>query len=263
MKLIYCVMDKSYTGVDVMNAPKVLGINASPRKYGNTFKLLKVALNTAELYGASTEVIHLYDYEIKPCEGCLSDEQLACRPPCLENDGSWPVLKKILDADALIISTPVYWYGPSGHLKNLLDKMTVFENMIFIDGKSWVEGKVAGIIAVGAEAGAVMTISYLMSVLNSMGYLIPPWALAYYQGLDDVLKSREAVMDSANIGRIVVETVNILKNNTISKWYDPQIMKVLEVNNVLEKVRKEVEELKKNQLEERERKIRDMLRKRI
>ncbi len=246
-----------------MNAPKVLGINASPRKYGNTFKLLKVALITAELYGASVEIVHLYDYEIKPCEGCLSDEQLACRPPCLGGDESWSILKKILNADALIISTPVYWYGPSGHFKNLLDKMTVFENMIFIDGKSWVEGKVAGIIAVGAEAGAVMTISYLMIVLNSMGFVIPPWALAYYQGLDDVLKSREAVMDSANIGKIVVETVNILKKNAVSKWYDPQLIKVLEDNNVLEKIRAEVEELKKRQLRERERKIKDMLEKRL
>ncbi len=246
-----------------MNAPKVLGINASPRKYGNTFKLLKVALITAELYGASVEIVHLYDYEIKPCEGCLSDEQLACRPPCLGGDESWSVLKKILSADALIISTPVYWYGPSGHLKNLLDKMTVFENMIFIDGKSWVEGRVAGIIAVGAEAGAVMTISYLMSVLNSMGYVIPPWALAYYQGLEDALKNKEAVMDSANIGKIVVEMVNILKKNAVSKWYDPQLIKVLEDNNVLEKIRAEVEELKKRQLREREGKIKDMLEKRL
>ncbi|MCC6033316.1 MAG: flavodoxin family protein [Desulfurococcaceae archaeon] len=228
-----------------MESVKVLGLNASPRKYGNTYKLLEVALETASMYGAETKLIHLYDYDIKPCEGCLSDEQLACRPPCINDDGSWSVLREILKSDALIIATPVFWYGPSGHLKNLIDKLTVFENMIFIDGKSWVEGKVAGFIAVGAEAGAVMTIAYLMSVFNSFGYLIPPWALAYYQGTDDVLKSREAVMDSANIGKIVVEVAKILKNSSPRKWYEPNILDVLKGKEVLARVASKAENLRK------------------
>lgn len=228
-----------------MGSVKVLGLNASPRKYGNTYKLLEVALETASIYGGETKLIHIYDYDIKPCEGCLSDEQLACRPPCINNDDSWALMREILSSDALIVATPVFWYGPSGHLKNLIDKLTVFENMIFIDGKSWVEGKVAGFIAVGAEAGAVMTIAYLMSVFNSFGYLIPPWALAYYQGTDDVLKSKEAVMDSANIGKIVVETAKILKNNSPRRWYEPSILEVLKERDVLSKISSRAEDLRK------------------
>lgn len=225
----------------------MLGLNASPRKYGNTFKLLEVALKTASLHGGEVKLIHIYDYDIKPCEGCLSDEQLACRPPCLNNDESWNILKEILNSDALIIATPVFWYGPSGHLKNLIDKLTIFENTIFIDGRSWVEGKVAGFIAVGAEAGAVMTIAYLMSVLNSLGYFIPPWALAYYQGTGDALKSKEAVMDSANIGRIIVKAAEAIKANTPDKWYEPQILRTLEEYNVVESVTKEAESLEKEE----------------
>ncbi|MEM3141706.1 MAG: flavodoxin family protein [Zestosphaera sp.] len=229
-----------------MESVKVLGLNASPRKYGNTYKLLEVALETASIYGAETKLIHIYDYDIKPCEGCLSDEQLACRPPCINNDDSWALMKEVLGSDALIIATPVFWYGPSGHLKNLIDKLTIFENMIFVDGKSWVEGKVAGFIAVGAEAGAVMTIAYLMSVFNSFGYLIPPWALAYYQGMDDALKSREAVMDSANVGKIVVEVAKLLRNNnSLWKWYEPNILEILKEKNVLARIANKVENLRK------------------
>ncbi|MEO3993560.1 MAG: flavodoxin family protein, partial [Desulfurococcaceae archaeon TW002] len=214
-------------------------------------KLLEVALETASIYGAETKLIHIYDYDIKPCEGCLSDEQLACRPPCINNDDSWTLMKEILKSDALIIATPVFWYGPPGHLKNLIDKLTIFENMIFIDGKSWVEGKVAGFIAVSAEAGAMMTIAYLMSVFNSFGYLIPPWALAYYQGVDDVLKSREAVMDSANIGKIVVEVTKLLKNNSPRKWYEPNILEVLREKNILKQVADKAENLKKETISKR------------
>lgn len=244
-----------------MNTIKILGINSSPRKYGNTYKLLKIALATAELHGATTETIHLYDYEIKPCEGCLSDEQLSCKLPCIKNDDALIILKKILEADALIISTPVYWYGPSGQLKNLIDRMTTLENMIFIDGKSWIEGKIAGVIAVGAESGAIMTISYLITVLNSMGCLIPPWALAYHQDTKDALENQQAIIDAANIGKIIVETTNIIKKHNTHKWYDPQILKTLENNNTIQNIQKEIEELKKNQQEKRLKIIKEILNK--
>lgn len=200
---------------------KILGINASPRKYGNTYKLLEVALYTARKLGAEVELVHLYDYDIKPCIGCLSDEQLACRYPCVIEDDGRIILEKILRSDGLIIATPLYWYGPSGHLKNLLDRMTVFENMIFVEGRSWVEGKVAGFIAVGNDSGNVMAIAYMMIVLNSMGFIIPPWALAYYIGGGDVFANKSSILDAANVGKVVVDTLKMIKKD--HKWYDSKI----------------------------------------
>jgi len=209
----------------VSNNIKVLAINASPRKYGNTFKLLQVAVEAAKKEGAQVEVIHLYDYNIKPCIGCVSDDQLACRYPCvIEDDDGREILKKVLDSDALIIATPVYWYGPSGQLKNLIDRLTAFENMIFIDGRSWVEGKVAAFIAVGADSGNLMTIAYLMSVLNSMGFVIPPWALAYYMGTGNALEEESSVLDAANIGKLVAEFANVMKKSGKKVWYDSKII---------------------------------------
>ena len=64
----------------------ILGINGSPRSYGNTYKLLRIALKTAEMEGALTKLINLYEYNIKPCIGCLSDYQEACRYPCVIED---------------------------------------------------------------------------------------------------------------------------------------------------------------------------------
>lgn len=201
---------------------KILGINASPRKYGNTYKLLEIALRTARKLGAEVELIHLYDYDIKPCIGCLSDEQLACRYPCVIEDDGRIILEKILKSDGLIIATPLYWYGPSGHLKNLIDRMTVFENMIFVEGRSWVEGKVAGFIAVGNDSGNIMAIAYMMVVLNSMGFIIPPWALAYYIGGEDVLSKKGSILDAANIGKVIVDILKMIKKD--HEWYDPKIL---------------------------------------
>ena len=231
---------------------KVLGINASPRPYGNSFKLLRVALRAAERSGGRTELINLYDYELKPCKGCLSDEEKACRPPCLEEDDAWKVLRQILDSDALIIATPIYWYGPSGHLKNLIDKMTVFENMILIEGRSWVEGKVAGFIAVGSDSGEISTIAYLMVVFNSMGFLIPPWALAYYTGLGSALEKSESVLDAANVGLAVVQAAREIG---LLKWYDPKLVKKLGGESLIKSIEEEAERVRKAVWDKREKLI--------
>jgi len=208
----------------------VLGIHGSPRRRGESYKMLMVALKAAEEMGARTEYINLYDYNIKYCEGCVSDDVSKCRYPCDLGDDFPKLAKKVLDADAIIFSTPIYWYAPSAILKNFIDRLTCFENMIFHEpGRSLLEGKVVGFIAVGNDTGAIMAISWMMVTLNSMGALIPPWALAYYHSREgNVLLDENALLDAANVGRVVVLAAREIKK--IPKWYDVELKNL--VNNV-------------------------------
>ncbi|RLE54843.1 MAG: flavodoxin family protein [Thermoprotei archaeon] len=221
---------------------KVLGINASPRKYGNTAKLLEIALKAAKYEGADVERVDLYDYRIEPCIGCLCDDERCCRYPCVIDDDMRILLDKVLSSDALIIATPIYWYGPSGVLKNFIDRLTCLEHMIFIEGKCWAEGKVAGFIAVGNDTGAIQVIAYMMSVLNSFGIAIPPWALAYYTKSGDVLSDERALLDAANVGRTVVLTARALKSLDVKQWYVTDYRSMLpnwcsEIQQLTEKLR--------------------------
>lgn len=228
----------------------VLAINSSPRKYGNSYRLLRVSVEAARYAGASVEVLHLYDYLIKPCIGCVSDYQLACKYPCLitDDDGN-KILEKIVNSDALIISTPIYWYGPSGHLKNLIDRMTSIENMIFVSGRSLLEGKVVGFIAVGADSGNLMTISYLMSVMNSMGALIPPWALAYYLGQGNALEDPNSVLDAANLGYIIATATQGRSLKDLR--YDPHLLEKMGGKGLIQKIGSEIESIYHQEKEER------------
>ncbi len=196
---------------------KVIGINGSPRKYGNTAKLLELALGGARKEGAQTVRYDLYEMDIKPCMGCLSDEQLACKPPCVFEDDMTRIYDDILEADCLIISTPIYWFNVSGPLKNFIDRLTVFENMIYHVGYSLVEGKIAGVIAVGNEQGGAAVISNLLLTLNSMGFIIPPWCFTYFTKISDVLNDSNAVLDAVNVGRVVVKMAKITRN--AGRWY--------------------------------------------
>ena len=201
---------------------RVVGINGSPRKYGNTFKLLKVALKVAEAEGAETELVHLIDYDIKPCIGCLCDDQKACRYPCVIEDDMKELYDLVLESNGLIIATPVYWFSPSGIVKNFIDRLTALENMVVVDGVSWVEGKVAGVITVGNDSGVVHVLATLYATLNGMGFAIPPWAMAYYSQEGNVLADGKATLDAANVGRAVALMCKHVKHLE-RKWYDAEL----------------------------------------
>ncbi len=192
--------------------PLVLVIIGSPRKYGSSTQLAHIALKGVEEAGGKAEVIHLYDYDIKPCIGCVSDNVKYCRFPCVVDDDDFNEIgEKIIESDGIILVTPVYWYAPSGVLKNFIDRLTSMENMVFHGGRSLLEGKVAGFIATGLDSGASMTIAYMMFVLNSMGAMIAPWGMAYSHA-DDVTRDEKALRDSYNVGYLVVETIKALKS---------------------------------------------------
>jgi len=196
----------------------VLLINGSPRKYGGTFKLLKVAEAGVIDAGGEVKWIHLIDYNIKPCIGCVSDDQKLCKFPCIIKDDEFNKLgEEILKADGLIIATPIYWYNVSPLVKNLVDRMTSFENMILHLNRSLCDGKTAGFIAVGADSGAIMTLANLMIVMNSMGFHVPPWAIAFHQSEDDVLMNKSAVIDSYNVGYNVA--IASMKLRNLNEWY--------------------------------------------
>ena len=216
----------------------VLGIHASPRKYGAAYKLLRVALEAAREEGARVGLLHLYDYAVKPCEGCVSDDVKACRFPCVVDDDDFNALGEVmLRYDAYIIATPVYWYSVSGVLKNFVDRLTSMENMIYHTGRSLLEGKVAAFIAVGNDTGALMTIAWLMVTLNSMGVHVPAWALAYHESRQPVEENEAALLDAANLGRIVVRAARLLRAERA--WYDAGLRARLK--SYLEAVRREVE----------------------
>lgn len=100
---------------------KILIINGSPRRNGNISQMLCAMKNEAEKIGAEVEEIRANDLDIKPCIGCM-----ACRSKgecSLPEDDSQRTLRKIQEADALIIGAPCYWGNIPGQLKILFDRI--------------------------------------------------------------------------------------------------------------------------------------------
>lgn len=128
---------------------KVLGIQSSPIKNGNTAYLLNYALDEAsKTEGVSTETVAIAGLSIADCRHCnwCITKQTPDRL-CSIRDDAEPILRKILDCDILILCSPVYFSRLSGTMACLIDRTRCFT--FGKNGHLALKGKVGVALAVG------------------------------------------------------------------------------------------------------------------
>ncbi len=114
---------------------KVMIINGSPRKNFNTAKMLKEAQRGAQDSGAEVEYVNLYDINYKGCISCLICKRKGVEQQglCFYKDDLRPLLEKCLNADAVIIGSPVYHSYPSGMMRSFLERCMFPAHTYMID----------------------------------------------------------------------------------------------------------------------------------
>ncbi|MFZ0926932.1 MAG: flavodoxin family protein [Halobacteriota archaeon] len=111
---------------------KVLAINGSPRTKCNTATLLTNALDGAASQGAETELVHLYKLDFKGCISCFS-----CKLKngesygrCAVNDDLTPILEKAVEADAIILGSPIYLGTATGEMRSFMERL-IFPYLVY------------------------------------------------------------------------------------------------------------------------------------
>jgi multimeric flavodoxin WrbA len=105
---------------------KIVSILASPRKSGNTGKLIEEVIKGSEENGASIKKYFLQELDTQPCKGCRRCEQGF---ECQLEDDTKEILKSLQDADAVIFGSPIYFSQVSAQAKLLIDRFySVFIN---------------------------------------------------------------------------------------------------------------------------------------
>lgn len=104
---------------------KIIGINGSPRRDGNSAAMLDAALMGVTNHGAEAERIDLFDLEYKGCTSCFACKLLGGDSfgRCGLEDGLTEVLDKILRADGLILATPLYFGEAPGAVRSFLERL--------------------------------------------------------------------------------------------------------------------------------------------
>ena len=130
---------------------KILLINGSPKREGNTFIALSEVAKTLESEGVDTEIIHVGHKDIHGCIACRKCEELG---KCVFDDFLNEVNKKFEAADGIVIGSPVYYASPAGTLISFLDRL--FYSASF--DKSM---KVGAAVAVARRGGTTATFDVL------------------------------------------------------------------------------------------------------
>ena len=154
---------------------KVLLINGSPRKNGNTFVALSEAAKQLEKNGVETEIVQI---GVKAVRGCIACGQCKMKElnRCVFDDDICNRISEKLDAvDALIIGSPVYYGQPNGSVLSLMQRM------FFSAGKK-VQNKPAAAVCVcrrGGATAAFETMNMPFMMLNMPVVTSQYWNIVY------------------------------------------------------------------------------------
>ncbi len=180
---------------------KILTINCSPKKDGNTAKLLKIFQSEADRIGLEVVPINLYEEKEDFFHGKLDQKvKKLTRVQALMSK-----------SDGFVIATPTYWFNTPAILKNFIDNLTPLEE------NNWMlEGKVGGFIVYEPQGGGVEVLKNLAMTFNHMGVAIAPYSLIFYRGRQD----KWALADIKLLARVMKAEVEAQKKLIDDKVYD-------------------------------------------
>ena len=154
---------------------KVLLINGSPHKQGNTFTALSEVAKTLEKQGIEAEIVHI---GVKPIRGCIACGQchMNALGKCIfDDDVCNSIVDKLGDADGLIIGSPVYYGQPNGSVLSLMQR-------IFYAAGNKVQNKPAAAVCVcrrGGATAAYQTLNMPFQMMNMPVVTSQYWNIVY------------------------------------------------------------------------------------
>lgn len=191
---------------------KVVGISGSSRKDGNTAIIIKTIFDELNKFGIETELIQLADVDIEPCRACF-----VCKGKCncvFQGDGFCNVFSRMVEADGIILGSPVYSADVSSKMKAFLERAGV----VVATNPGLLKHKIGASVAAVRRAGgmtAVDTMNHFM--LNKEMIVVGStyWNMVYGKNICDVLDDEEGIANMRNIGQNMVWILQNLQNNVV------------------------------------------------
>lgn len=176
---------------------KVLGINGSSRKDGNTAIIIGKVFEELNKEDIETELIQLADYDIQPCRGCF-----ACkgRGNCVfAKDGFAYIFSQMVEADGIILGSPVYSADVSARMKAFLERGGV----VVATNPGLLRHKVGASVAAVRRGGGMTTVDTMNHFMLNKEMIIVGstyWNIIYGKNIGDVLSDDEGMANMHNLG---------------------------------------------------------------
>ncbi|KJF41758.1 flavodoxin family protein [Draconibacterium sediminis] len=190
---------------------KVVAFNGSPRRNGNTSLLIEETFKIFRAEGIETEVIQLGNKPVHGCTACGKCREIQDRKCHIKNDLLNHCIEKMIEADGIILGTPVYFADVSTEIKALID----VAGYVTRGNGHLLKRKVgAGVISV-RRGGALPTFDTMnrFFLINQM--IVPGssyWNFAFGKNQGDVLQDEEGI----NTIRTLAENMSWLMKKVVT-----------------------------------------------
>lgn len=188
---------------------KVVGINGSSRKNGNTALIIKTVFKELHKAGIETELIQLADADIQPCRACF-----ACRGKgtCVfTGDAFCDIFRRMTEADGILLGSPVYSADVSSKMKAFLDRGGV----VVASNPGLLRYKAGASVAAVRRAGGMSAIDTMNHFMLNKEMLVVGstyWNMVYGREIGEVMKDEEGLANMRNLGQNMAWLLNQMKS---------------------------------------------------
>lgn len=109
-----------------MMGKKIVILNGSPRRNGNTSALVKAFTEGAESAGNTVTEFFLDSMDIHGCKGCFGGHS-SQECPCVQKDDMAQIYPAVKDCDVIVLATPLYYWNMSGQIRMAIDRLFALE----------------------------------------------------------------------------------------------------------------------------------------
>lgn len=198
---------------------KVLLLNGSPKKNGNTYTALKEVARGLEEDGVETEITWIGTQPVSDCLSCGSCYKTG---KCVIEDGVNQFVEKARSADGFVFGSPVYYAHPSGWLLSFLDRA-------FYSGGDAFEYKPGASVLCARRAGTTASFDVINKYFSIKSMPIVSstyWNQAYGRKPGEVSQDTEGMMTMYNIGKNMAWVLKCIENGRQNGIEHPDNQKV-------------------------------------
>lgn len=105
---------------------KIVILNGSPRRNGNTSELVKAFTKGTEETGNTVIEFFLDSMNIHGCKGCFGGHS-SKECPCVQKDDMQQIYPAVKECDVIVLATPLYYWNMSGQLRTAVDRLFALE----------------------------------------------------------------------------------------------------------------------------------------
>ena len=189
---------------------KVVAFNGSARKDGNTAILIRRVLQVLEKKGTEIELIQLAGEYIRGCNACRTCYKTKDKRCAIEDDNVNAYIQKMLEADGIILGSPVYFSMMTPEMKALIDRT----GYVARANRNMFKRKVGAAVVAVRRAGGIPTFDAINHFFLISQMIIPGssyWNIGFGLKKGDVEGDEEGMKTMDHLGSNMAWLIKKLK----------------------------------------------------